>query len=271
MGCKLHRYLTLFSSSVPYASRMKPKSAIQVMGLTKKYGTSFALRDVNLSVATGEIFGLLGHNGAGKTTMVSILTTLLEPSDGTAQLFGHDIVLTPKEARNALGYLPENVHFYDAMTAYENVEYLAKLSGMTHPKERIKEVFAYLDFTEHMHKRVGEFSKGMRQRVGIAQAIVHQPQVLFLDEPTSGLDPEGIIQLRAIILRLNQDHGMTIFMNTHLLSEVGKTCSSIGVLNHGQLVYQDSIANTMRKFPDEQSLESIYTAVESRDKAMSNA
>lgn len=240
---------------------MEP-NAIFIKKLTKTYGKFIALDTVNLSVKPGEIFGLLGHNGAGKTTLVSILTTLLEPSDGEAKLFGIDIHDYANEARKILGYLPENVRFYDTMTAYENVEYLAKLSGMSKPKQAIEKVFAYLDFTAHMHERVGRFSKGMRQRVGIAQAIVHQPKILFLDEPTSGLDPEGIIKLRNIILALNKDSGMTIFMNTHLLSEVGKTCTSIGVLNHGRLIYQDTMAKTLAKFPDEQSLEAIYTAVD---------
>lgn len=236
--------------------------AIKTSRLEKIYGNTASLKDLNLEIESGEIFGLLGHNGAGKTTTVNILTTLLQPSSGTAEIFGHDIKDDSQEARKMFGYLPENVRFYDNMTAYENVEYLAKLSGLSAPKERILEVFAYLDFTEHMHQRVGEFSKGMRQRVGIAQAIVHKPKLLFLDEPTSGLDPVGIKQLRELIIRLNREENMTIFMNTHLLSEVAKTCTSIGVLSHGKLIYKDSIANTMKRFPTEASLDDIYTNME---------
>lgn len=237
--------------------------AIQTTGLSKAYGSNASLKKLNLNIMSGEIFGLLGHNGAGKTTTVNILTTLLQPTSGTAEIFGYDIQKESQQARKLFGYLPENVRFYDNMTAYENVEYLAKLSGLSAPKKRILEVFEYLDFTEHMHQRVSEFSKGMRQRVGIAQAIVHKPKLLFLDEPTSGLDPEGVKQLRNLIIRLNRDENMTIFMNTHLLSEVAKTCTSIGVLNHGKLIYQDSLANTMKRFPSEASLEDIYTTVES--------
>lgn len=239
--------------------------AIRTSGLTKQYGSHTALHDLDLTIERGEIFGFLGHNGAGKTTTINILTTLMTPSAGSAEICGVDVVKNGLEARHLFGYLPENVRFYESMTAYENVEYLAKLSGISSPRDRIHEVFDYLDFTAHMHDRVGSFSKGMRQRVGIAQAIVHGPEVLFLDEPTSGLDPEGIVQLRNVILRLNKQTSVTIFMNTHLLSEVGKTCTSIGVLNHGKLIYHDSIAATMRKFPDDASLEQIYVSVDRED------
>lgn len=236
--------------------------AIKTDKLSKQYGQKYSLKELDLEVKSGEIFGFLGHNGAGKTTTVNILTTLLEPSSGSAELFGYDIVTDSAEARKLFGYLPENVRFYDTMTAYENVEYLAKLSGLDAPRERIHEVFEQLDFTEHINQKVGEFSKGMRQRVGIAQAIVHKPKLLFLDEPTSGLDPQGIRQLRQLIIKLNQEQQMTIFMNTHLISEVAKTCTSIGVLNHGTLIYKDTLEQTLKRFPSEQSLEEIYTTVE---------
>ncbi|MDN5274724.1 MAG: transporter, ATP-binding protein [Candidatus Saccharibacteria bacterium] len=239
---------------------------IKTTELTKKYGDHTVLDALNLTIHEGEVFGFLGHNGAGKTTTVNILTTLLEPTSGSAKICGHDVTRDGLRARRSFGYLPESVRFYDTMTAYENVEYLAKLSGMKHPKKRIEEVFEYLEFTSHLHQKVGEFSKGMRQRVGIAQAIVHNPNVLFLDEPTSGLDPEGIIQLRNIILRLSKEQNITIFMNTHLLSEVAKTCTSIGVLNQGKLIYNDTLANTLERFPTEQSLESIYTSVDTPSK-----
>lgn len=236
--------------------------AVKTHQLSKHYGTHFTLNSLDLEVMEGEIFGFLGHNGAGKTTTINILTTLLVPSSGSAKLFGHDIVKDNMAARQVFGYLPENVMFYDTMTAYENVEYFAKLSGLSAPRERILEVFEQLNFSEHLHQKVGEFSKGMRQRVGIAQAVVHKPRLLFLDEPTSGLDPQGIRQLRELIIKLNKEDKMTIFMNTHLISEVAKTCTSIGVLSHGKLIYKDSLAATLKRFPNEQSLEEIYTVVE---------
>ncbi len=231
---------------------------ITTHALTKKYKDTIALDTLDLSVNKGEIFGFLGHNGAGKTTTVSILTTLIAPTSGNATVCGFDTQKESIEVQKRIGYLPESVKFYDSLTAYENLEYLAKLSGIKNPKEKIREVLVFLEFTGIEDKKLGEFSKGMRQRIGIAQAILHDPEVLFLDEPTSGLDPMGIKKLRDIIIKLNREKGMTIFMNTHLLSEVAKTCTTIGVLNQGKLIYCDSLAKTMERFHDESSLEEIY-------------
>lgn len=240
------------------------KPLISTHQLTKKYKEFFALNSLDLSVDSGEIFGFLGHNGAGKTTTVSILTTLLLPTSGTALVCGFDVVKNNMEVKKRIGYLPENVKFYDNLSAYDNLAFLANLSGIRSPKEKIKEVLEFLEFTGIENKKLGEFSKGMRQRIGIAQAILHDPQVLFLDEPTSGLDPMGIKKLRNTIIKLNKERGMTIFMNTHLLSEVAKTCTTIGVLNHGKLIYKDSLENTLKRFHDEASLEEIYFSMEEK-------
>jgi ABC-2 type transport system ATP-binding protein len=234
------------------------KPIIITHALTKQYKDTLALDSLDLLINKGEIFGFLGHNGAGKTTTVSILTTLIAPTSGNATVCGFDTQKESIEVQKRIGYLPENVKFYDSLTAYENLEYLAKLSGVKNPKEKIHEVLTFLDFTGIENRKLGEFSKGMRQRIGIAQAILHDPEVLFLDEPTSGLDPMGIKKLRDIIIKLNKEKGMTIFMNTHLLSEVAKTCTTIGVLNQGKLIYCDSLAHTMERFHDESSLEEIY-------------
>lgn len=236
---------------------------VDARSLTKKYKNVLSLDNLNLQVERGEIFGFLGHNGAGKTTTINILTTLLEPTSGTASVCGFDIGKESIKVREKIGYLPENVKFYENLTAFENLEFFAKLSGIKEPKTKIHEVLEFLDFRGVEQKKVGEFSKGMRQRIGIAQAIIHSPEVLFLDEPTSGLDPSGIRNLREVILRLNNEKGITIFMNTHLLSEVSKTCTTIGVLNHGRLIYKDSLDNTLAKFKDDVSLEAIYFNIES--------
>lgn len=237
---------------------------IDIKNLTKAYGTKKAVSKLNATVAEGEIFGLLGHNGAGKTTLVNMLTTLIEPTSGEALVNGYDIVKNAHSVRQSIGYLPENVQFYDNLTLFENLQFFGRLSLVPKLDRRIAEVLSFLDFKGHEHERLATFSKGMRQRVGIAQAILHQPKVLFLDEPTSGLDPQGVKNLRDIILRLNKEHGMTIFMNTHLLSEVTKTCTSIGVLRQGELIYQDSLERTLKTFSSVGSLEDIYLQIESR-------
>ncbi|WP_084125346.1 ABC transporter ATP-binding protein [Demequina sp. NBRC 110054] len=235
-------------------------AAISIQSLTHRYGPTTALDDLTLDIPEGEIFGLLGHNGAGKTTTVSILTTLLKATSGTASVAGHDVRDAAQEVRRSLGYLPENVSFYDDLTTMENLTFFARLSGLRRPEARIGEVLEFVGFTGHDRERVGTFSKGMRQRVGLAQALIHQPAVLFLDEPTSGLDPEGVKALRELILRVNTDWGTTIFMNTHLLSEVTKTCTSIGILRSGRLVHHGTLADTVGAFPTEDALERAYFA-----------
>ena len=226
------------------------------------YETDEVLHGIDLRIEAGEIFGFLGHNGAGKTTAINILTTLIAPTAGSAQVCGHDVVADRHAVTEQIGYLPADVRLYGHMTGAENLEFFAKLSGVADPKRAVAETLDYLDAADLADRRLRSFSTGMRQRIGIAQAIVHKPRVLFLDEPTSGLDPVGVRQLRRTIQRLNQDLGMTVFMNTHLLSEVAKVCTTIGVLNHGDLIYKDSIEATTRRFPDEASLEDIYVRME---------
>ena len=236
--------------------------AIELRGLSHRYDTTPVLRNIDLAIERGEIFGFLGHNGAGKTTAVNILTTLIVPTSGTAEVCGFDVVAQRREVTGCIGYLPAEVRLYPHMTAAENLEFFAKLSGVADACETVAETLDYLDCSELADKRLGTFSTGMRQRIGIAQAVLHRPEVLFLDEPTAGLDPLGVRQLRETILRLNRDLGMTVFMNTHLLSEVAKVCTTIGVLSQGELIYHDSLEETIHRFPDEASLEDIYVRME---------
>ena len=234
--------------------------AITTQGLTRRYGASVALHPLTLDIPTGEVFGFLGHNGAGKTTTIRLLTTLIEPSGGSASIGGFDLNSDPMGVRGAIGYLPENVRLYDNFTTAENLMFFAKLSGVKTPEDRVREVLDFLNITELADRKVGQFSKGMRQRVGIAQAILHRPSILFLDEPTSGLDPMGVRMLREVIDALNAT-GMTIFMNTHLLSEVSRSCTSIGVLSHGKLVFQDSMEAVTARYHTEDALEELYMSV----------
>lgn len=236
--------------------------AVSTSGLSKSYGDAVVLHPLSLDVSKGEVFGFLGHNGAGKTTTIRLLTTLLTPTSGTARVAGHDIGNEPLKVRAAIGYLPENVRLYDRFTTRENLTFFARLSGVANPNDVVRETLDFLDISALADRRVGTFSKGMRQRVGLAQAILHQPEVLFLDEPTSGLDPMGVRQLREIVEKLH-GRGMTIFMNTHLLSEVARSCTSIGVLAHGRLVFHDSMKVVSEKY-DERSLEDLYVGVAAR-------
>lgn len=251
-----------FSYRLEHRFQSMTDMAIQTSMLAKTYGSKQALEALSLEVPRGEIFGLLGHNGAGKTTTVNILTTLLPASSGTARIAGHDVTTGADLVRRSIGYLPENVQFYDNLTLAENLMFFARLSGVPDPAARIAAALEAVDFTGHGQERMSTFSKGMRQRAGIAQAILHEPKVLFLDEPTSGLDPQGVAKLREIIISLNQSLGMTVFMNTHLLAEVTKTCTSIGILSSGRLIYQNSVAATLGAFPDQASLEDIYLHIE---------
>ena len=235
---------------------------IEMRNISHSYDTDEVLHGIDLSIEPGEIFGFLGHNGAGKTPAMNILTTLVAPTSGSASVGGFDVVTEREHVTRCIGYLPADVRFYGYMTAAENLEFFAKLSGVADPRETVTEVLTYLDATDLAGLRMSTFSTGMRQRIGIAQAIMHRPEVLFLDEPTGGLDPFGVRQLRETIVRLNQEFGMTVFMNTHLLSEVARMCTTIGVLNHGDLIYKDSIEETTRRFPDETSLEDIYVRME---------
>ncbi len=252
--------------AIPFPKLMKrtppmPGPILSIDRLTQVFDGVTALDALSIDIAQGEVFGFLGHNGAGKTTTVQMLTTLARPVSGTARVAGHDICADPSAVRRCIGYVPENVRLYDSLTARENLMFFARLSGITAPQRRVNEVLDLLHCTYLADMRVGGFSKGMRQRVGLAQAILHQPALLFLDEPTSGLDPMGVKVLRDLILQLNHEFGMTIFMNTHLISEIAKTCTSIGVLSHGKLIYHDRIGAVTARYGDDAALEELYLSL----------
>lgn len=230
--------------------------------LSKRYDGFTAVDKLNLSIKEGEIFGFLGHNGAGKTTTISMLTTLILPSSGNASIAGYDVVRDNLKVRRILGYLPENVMLYGELTAYENLKYFGQLSGVEKINSRIDEILERLQFSPWKSQKIRTFSKGMRQRIGIAQALLHRPKILFLDEPTSGLDRQGTKEMRDLLISINRDWGTTIFMNTHLLSEVSKICTSIGIISQGKLLLADSIEHIEKQFAGEKSLEEIYFKIE---------
>jgi ABC-2 type transport system ATP-binding protein len=226
--------------------------------LTKKYQNITAVDGVNLDIREGAIFGFLGHNGAGKTTMLSMLTTLLKPTSGSAEINGINVEKDARIVRGLIGYLPENVRLYSDLTVYENLEFFGKLSGLRHPGENVVQMLKVLGMSDFYMAKVNTLSKGMRQRVGIAQAILHHPKVLFLDEPTSGLDPQGTLDIRNLLIQINAEWGTTIFMNTHLLSEVTKICTDVGIISHGKLLAAEPLEHLEQRYSDCKSLEEIY-------------
>jgi ABC-2 type transport system ATP-binding protein len=241
-----------------------PDIVIQTTALTKIYnGDVTAVDSLDLSVHRGEIFGLLGPNGAGKTTTAGMLTTRVKPTSGQAFVGGVDVWKHPAQAKRMIGVVPQSNTLDRSLTVYENLYFHGRFFGMNarSAKADANMLLGRFRLTERAGMPVLALSGGMAQRLMVARAVMHRPSILFLDEPTAGLDPGGVRQLRETIARLSTDLGMTVFMNTHLLSEVARVCTTIGVLNQGELIYRDSMAETTRRFPDEASLEDIYVRV----------
>ena len=221
--------------------------AIRTEALSKTYQSGFfnrdsvrALREVSLTVNRGEIFGLLGPNGAGKTTLLKILLGIAWPTSGRARLFGRAV--HQSQARQRVGYLPEKHRFPDFLTTDQMLHLYGRLSGVPAEdrEQRIPELLDQVDMTEWRHTKLKKFSKGMMQRVSLAQALLNDPRLVFLDEPTDGVDPVGRREIRDLLLWLH-DEGKTIFLNSHLLSEVEKICTRVAILNEGQLVRHGTI------------------------------
>src|SRR3977135_3626550 len=216
---------------------------IKVQGLSKRYARNTAVNNISFEVEKGQIVGFLGPNGAGKTTTMRVLTCFLPPSAGTARVAQFDVLEQPMEVKKRIGYLPETPPLYPEMEVVEYLEYVGRLKGV--PKEglarRVDEVAQKCSVGDVKTKLIGKLSKGYRQRVGLAQAIIHNPEVLILDEPTSGLDPQQIIETRDLIKGLAGDH--TIILSTHILPEVEQTCERVIIINKGTLVATDSVNN----------------------------
>lgn len=208
---------------------------INTKDLTKIYGTERAVDNVNLSVNKGEIYGFLGRNGAGKTTTISMLLGLVKPSKGKINIFGKDFFKNKKDILQRIGSTIEFSGFYNNLNAEENLKINAKLIGV-HKKDAIKEALKTVALYDERNKKVGNYSLGMKQRLGIARAILHNPELLILDEPTNGLDPVGIKEIRKLIKKLAETKKITIFMSSHILSEVQQIATTIGVIHEGKLL-----------------------------------
>src|SRR5450432_1087104 len=213
---------------------------IEVEGLTKDYGPTRAVDNVSFSVRKGEVLGFLGPNGAGKSTTMKILTCFLSPTEGRAKVAGFDVFDQSLEVRRHIGYLPEDTPIYRDMTVVEFLAFAADMRGMNRSTSpgRIKEIGLRCGLSDVAGKLVGELSKGFRQRLGLAQAILHDPDILILDEPTSGLDPNQIVEIRRLIKELGQEK--TVILSTHILPEVQATCTRILIISGGKLVADDT-------------------------------
>jgi ABC-2 type transport system ATP-binding protein len=211
---------------------------IQTEALTRVFGTHTAVDNLTLEVNAGEIFGFLGHNGAGKTTTVRLLNGLLEPTHGHARVLGFDPITQGPQLRQRTGVLTETPSLDDRMTAYENLAIYAAIYGLPRSitRTRVNELLTIFGLSDRMHDRVAGYSKGMKQRLALARALVHQPDLIFLDEPAAGLDPVVTRQLHDLILHLSRDEGKTIFLCTHNLGEAQKLCQRVAVLQKGRLL-----------------------------------
>ncbi len=213
---------------------------IEIKGLKKSFGSNLVLDDINLSVKKGEILGFLGPNGAGKTTTMKIITSFWKPTAGKVLVDNIDVAEDSLSTRARIGYLPETVPLYDDMRVYEYLKFAAEVRAIPHDqiKRRISEVSQACGLKKVIARPIDELSKGYRQRVGLAQAIIHNPQILILDEPTTGLDPNQIVEIRELIKELGKEK--TVIFSTHILSEVSATCDRVLIINNGRIVGEGS-------------------------------
>ena len=220
--------------------------SIKVQQLTKIYGDQLAVNEVSFEAHKGQVLGFLGPNGAGKTTTMKIITGYLPQTSGTAEICGFDVNSQSMEARACVGYLPEHNPLYKEMYVREYLGFTAGLHKVKNASKRVDEMIERTGLTSHRHKQIGALSKGFRQRVGLAQAMLHDPQVLILDEPTSGLDPNQILEIRALIKELGREK--TVILSTHILGEVEAVCDRAIIINKGKLVANAPISELKQQF-----------------------
>ena len=214
---------------------------IQLRGVSKQFGTRWAVRDLDLSVPRGEIFGLLGHNGAGKSTTIGMMLGQVWPTSGELRICGHDVTAHRARALQRVGAIFEAPVFYDYLSGWKNLQILSHYTAPT-PPERIRKIVEWVGLTGREHDKVSKYSHGMRTRLALAQALLPDPELLILDEPSDGLDPEGIHEMRLTIQRLQRELGLTILLASHLLNEVEQLCTRIAVVNQGRKVFEGTLA-----------------------------
>lgn len=211
---------------------------IELTDLTKKYGSYMAVDALNLCVDKGEIFGLLGPNGAGKSTTILMMLGLTEPSSGSVKVCGINSTTHPIEVKRKVGYLPEDVGFYDDRDGLENLVYTARLNSipLSEAKEKAKQLLDKVGLSEHVGKKTGKYSRGMRQRLGLADVLIKNPEVIILDEPTSGIDPSGVREFMNLIVSLSREEGITVLFSSHHLHQVQQVCDRVGIFVKGKLI-----------------------------------
>ena len=223
--------------------------SVTVQNLTKIYGTQRAVDHVSFQAKAGEVLGFLGPNGAGKTTTMKIITSFIPPDEGTATVCGFDVSKDPMEVRRRIGYLPEHNPLYKDMYVREYLGFIAGLHQLKKARQRVDEMIEMTGLAREQHKLIGALSKGYRQRVGLAQAMLHDPEVLILDEPTSGLDPNQLADIRKLIRQLGQEK--TVIFSTHIMQEVKAICDRVLIINRGKIVANDSIEDLQRRIAAE--------------------
>lgn len=216
---------------------------IEISGLTKYYGSLKAVDNLHLSISKGEIFGLLGPNGAGKSTTILMLLGLTEPSAGEARICGLNAARNPIPVKRKVGYMPDNVGFYNELTALENLTYIGRLNGIPEAevKDRARSMLVEVGLEAAIHKKAGAFSRGMKQRLGLADVLLKQPEVIILDEPTLGIDPTGVRDFLELIRQLSQAQGLTILLSSHHLHQVQQVCNRVGIFVGGRLLAEGNI------------------------------
>ena len=229
--------------------------SISVKNLSKHYDAQKAVDSISFEARPGRILGFLGPNGAGKSTTMRLLTGYLTPTAGEAAVSGKNIISQPIEAKKRIGYLPENTPLYSDMYVKEFLRFVGETYALSNLSNRIDEVIKLVGLTPEQHKKIGMLSKGYRQRVGLAQAIIHNPEVLILDEPTSGLDPNQLVDIRALIKELGKNK--TVIISTHIMQEVEAICDDIIIINKGKIVANNSLEG-IKKAHNQESLEDIF-------------
>lgn len=241
---------------------MSDGGAIEVLHLSKSYGGKLAVDDVTFSVQPGELFGFMGHNGAGKTTTIRILLGLLRPTGGKARVLGYDVATESLSIRRLAGYLPGDYALPKDMSARDFLRYIGAMFGLSGAKleKRIAALLEQFDLADVAGSRLGTFSSGMTQKVGLAQALINEPRVLLLDEPTAGLDPIGRHDTLTLIRRLATESGVTVLFSTHILSDIERVCERVAILHHGRLLAYGDLAD-LKRANGAQQMDDLYLAL----------